>query len=76
MLAKQFLRDVKPNTLSYVEGNGFFRNRTHCTLVDQVLPGMYTDTLVQAGEHQRYLLQAHSIFLTTKVFWMKQSGQL
>ena len=39
VLAKQFLRDVKGNTLNYVEGNGFFRNRTHSTLCTRCSPG-------------------------------------
>lgn len=26
VIAKQFLRDLKPNTMNFVEGNGFFRN--------------------------------------------------
>ena len=68
VLAKQFLRDVKGNTLNYVEGNGFFRNRTHSTLVHQVLPGMYTDTLVQAGQHDQFLNQAHSKSVLTQPF--------
>ena len=26
VIAKQFLRDIKQNSMNFVEGNGFFRN--------------------------------------------------
>ena len=41
VIAKQFLRDIKGNTLSYVEGNGFFKNSIDTRLISEVLPIYY-----------------------------------
>lgn len=55
VLAKQFLKDIKPNTLSYVEGNGFFRNIIDIKLISDVLPKYYTQTASIAAEDEHYL---------------------
>jgi len=41
VISKQFLRDIKGNTLSYVEGNGFFKNSIDTRLISEVLPKYY-----------------------------------
>jgi hypothetical protein len=41
VISKQFLRDIKGNTLSYVEGNGFFKNSIDTRLIFEVLPKYY-----------------------------------
>lgn len=41
VIAKQFLRDIKGNTLAFVEGNGFFRNSIDTRLISEVLPKYY-----------------------------------
>ena len=38
VMAKQYLRDVKPNTLSQVEGQGCFKNQIDSGLIERVLP--------------------------------------
>ena len=44
VIAKQFLRDIKPNTMNYVEGNGFFRNAIDFRLSSELLPKLYIET--------------------------------
>ena len=44
MIAKQYLRDVKANTLKYVEGNGFFLNVIDSRLISDLMPKLYTET--------------------------------
>ena len=49
VIAKQFLRDIKINTMNYVEGNGFFRNEIDYRLSSELLPGMYYETSLIAS---------------------------
>lgn len=44
VIAKQYLRDIKTNTLKYVEGNGFFRNAIDARLVSELMPKLYIET--------------------------------
>ena len=44
VIAKRFLRDLKPNTMNYVEGNGFFRNVIDFRLSSELLPKLYIET--------------------------------
>jgi hypothetical protein len=49
VIAKQFLRDIRINTMNYVEGNGFFRNEIDYRLSSELLPGMYYETSLIAS---------------------------
>lgn len=49
VIAKQFLRDIKVNTMNFVEGNGFFRNEIDYRLSSELLPGMYYETSLIAS---------------------------
>ena len=58
VIAKQFLRDLKPNTMKFIEGNGFFRNALDYRLSSELLPGMYYDTSLIASEDFKMLKEA------------------
>ncbi len=60
VVAKQFLRDIKQNTISYVEGNGFFRNVIDTRLISEVLPKFYLETAAIANEDFYYHSEANS----------------
>ena len=40
-MAKQYLRDIRPNTLAHVEGQGFFKNKIEADLIEKILPKFY-----------------------------------
>jgi hypothetical protein len=41
VIAKQYLRDIKKNTLIYVDGNGYFRHAIDSRLITELLPKLY-----------------------------------
>lgn len=44
VIAKQYLRNIKNNTMNYVEGNGFFRNVIDFRLSSELMPDLYLET--------------------------------
>jgi hypothetical protein len=73
VLAKQFLKDIKQNTISFVEGNGFFRNIIDVKLITDVLPKYYTQTASIAAEDEHYLSEANSTYKAIQKFFNKPS---
>ena len=63
VLAKKYLTNLRPNTLGYVEGQGFFRNVIDKQLVEQFLPGLYTNSLEEAVEISKWKKEAECIFV-------------
>lgn len=58
VLAKNYLRDLGSNTVSYVEGQGFFRDEIDKQLVEQFLPGLYVNSLQEQAEINKWKQQA------------------
>ena len=50
VLAKQYLRDIKLNTINFVEANGFFRNAIDYRLSSELLPTLYIETSAIAAQ--------------------------
>lgn len=67
VIAKQFLRDIKNNTLAFVEGNGFFRNAIESRLIAEVLPKFYAEAAAISQDEAYYLAEANSTSLLTQI---------
>lgn len=74
VIAKQFLRDIKNNTIAYVEGNGFFRNAIESRLIAEVLPKFYAETAAISQEDAYYLAEANSTSFLTQTSSKPQSN--
>jgi hypothetical protein len=59
-MSKQYLRDIKKNTLDYVEGNGFFRNPIETRLITELLPTLLAATAATASSDSKYSTEAQS----------------
>jgi hypothetical protein len=55
VIAKQFLRDLKQNTINFVEGNGFFRNGINYRLSSELLPKLYVETAAIAEQDSKLI---------------------
>ena len=47
VLAKNYFRDIKSNTMKFVEGQGFFRKEVDSALIEKLLPQFYCDSIKQ-----------------------------
>ena len=55
VMAKQYLKDLKHNTMNYVEGNGFFRNAIDYKLSSELLPKLYIEATAVAEEDSKLI---------------------
>lgn len=45
VIGKNYLKDLRKNTINYVEGQGFFRKEIDNQLVEKLLPTLYTESI-------------------------------
>lgn len=59
--AKQFVKFIKPNTMTIVEANGIFRDQVESKFIEHLLPMLYSQTEAELTSQNKLTISTTEI---------------